>query len=80
MCWNFRAFKKSANVKRIIYKLQFQQKSLVIEFQRLSKIERDALLTPKLKEKDQKIIPFVITYNKTLPNVKQIINKHIYYK
>ena len=29
-----------------------------------------------MKEKGQKRIPFVIKYNKTLPNVKQIINKH----
>ena len=46
------------------------------EFQRLSEIDRDALLAPKSKEKDQNRIPFVITYNKTLQNVKQIINKH----
>ena len=37
--------------------------------------ERNTLLAPKTKEKDQNIIPFVIRYNKTLPNVKQIINK-----
>ena len=35
----------------------------------------DALLRPNSKEKDQKRIPFITTYNKTLPNVKQIINK-----
>ena len=51
------------------------EKFLDTEFQRLSEIERDALLTPKSKEKDQKRIPFVIAYNKTLPSVKQIINK-----
>ena len=54
----------------------FKEKSLDIEFQRLSEIERDALLTPKSKEKDQKRIPFITTYKKTLLNVKQIINKH----
>ena len=36
-----------------------------LEFQRLSQIERNALLAPKSKEKDQNRIPFVITYNKT---------------
>lgn len=45
-------------------------------FQRLSKIERNALLAPKSKEKNQNGIPFVMTYNKTIPNVKQIIHKH----
>ena len=54
----------------------FKEKFLDTEFQRLSEIERDALLTPKSKEKDQKRIPFITTYNKTLPNLKQIINKH----
>ena len=60
----------------------FNKKFLDAVFQRLSEIERDELLTPKSKEKDQKRIPFVIKYNKTLPNVKQIINKNngIYYK
>ena len=54
----------------------FKEKFLDREFQRLSEIERDALLTPKSKEKDQKKIPFITTYNKTLRNLKQIINKH----
>ena len=55
----------------------FKEKFLDTEFRRLSEIERDALLTPKSKEKDRKRIPFIATYyNKTLPNVKQIINKH----
>ena len=54
----------------------FKEKFLDTEFQRLSEIERDALLTPKEKEKDLKRILFITTYNKTLPNLKQIINKH----
>ena len=54
----------------------FKEEFLDTEFQRLSEIERDALLTPKSKEKDQKRIPFITTYNKTLPNLKQITNKH----
>ena len=44
----------------------FKEKFLDTEFQRLSEIERDALLTPKSKEKDKKRIPFITTYNKTL--------------
>ena len=54
----------------------FNEKFLDTEFPRLSEIERDALLTPNSKEKDQKRIPFITTYNKTLPNLKQMINKH----
>ena len=53
----------------------FKEKFLDTEFQRSSEIERGALLTPKPKEKDQKTIPFITIYNKTLPNVKQLINK-----
>ena len=54
----------------------FNEKLLDTEFQRLPKIERNALLTPRWKEKDQNIIYFLITCNKILSNVKQIINKH----
>ena len=54
----------------------FKEKFLDTEFQRLSEIGRDALLTPKSKEKDQKRIPFITKYNKTLPILKQIVNKH----
>ena len=55
----------------------FKEKFLDTEFQRLSEIERDALLIPKSKEKDhKKRIPSIKTYNKTLRNLKQIINKH----
>ena len=46
----------------------FNEKFLDTEFQRLSEIERNALLASKLKEGDQNRIPFVITDNKTLPN------------
>ena len=54
----------------------FKEKFLDAEFQRLSEIEGDGLLTPNSKEKDQKRILFITTYNKTLPNLKHIINKH----
>ena len=54
----------------------FNKKFLDTEFQPLSGIERNALLAPKSKEKYQNRIPFVITYNITLPNVNQINNKH----
>ena len=53
----------------------FNEKFLHTEFPQLSEIERNALLGPRSKEKGQIRIPFVITYSKTLPNVKQIINK-----
>ena len=36
---------------------------------------RETLIDPKTKEKDQKRATFVITYNKTLPNVNHI-TKH----
>ena len=52
----------------------FNSKFLDTELKPLSEIQRDALLAPKSIEKDKRT-PFVITYDKTLPNVKQIINK-----
>ena len=54
------------------------EKKLDTEFQRLSELERNALLAPKSKEKDQNRILFDIAINKVLPNVKEIINKHWY--
>ena len=41
----------------------FNEKFLNKELQQLSEVERDTLLAPKLKEKYQKRIPFVITCN-----------------
>ena len=38
------------------------------EFQQPSEIEKNALLAPKLKEKDQNRIPFVITYTECKTN------------
>ena len=54
----------------------FKANFLDTEFQRLSEIERNTLLPPKSKEKYQNRIRFVLTCINTLPNVKQIINKH----
>ena len=34
------------------------------------------MLEPKSKEKDQHRTRFVLTYNVTLPNAKQVVNKH----
>ena len=56
--------------------LDFSKNILDTRFQRVSEIESNALLAPKSEENNQNGIPFVLTYNKTLPNVKQIINKH----
>ena len=39
----------------------FYEKFLDTEFQRLSEIERNVLLAPNSKEKDQNRIPFIIT-------------------
>ena len=63
-------------LKRSFISRGINEKFLDTEFQRLPEIDRNALLAPKLKEKDQIIISFVTTYNKTLPNAKQIIIKH----
>ena len=63
-------------LKESFINLGFNEKFLDTEFQRISEIERDALLTLKSKEKDQKRIPFIIAYNKTFQNIKQILNKH----
>ena len=63
-------------LKELFINLVFNEKCLDTEFQRLSEIGRNILLVSKSKEKDQNRIPFVLTCNKTLMNVKHIINKH----
>ena len=60
----------------IIYSRGFNQKFLDTVFQRLSEIERNALLALKSKEKYRHRILFVVTCKKTLPNAEQIIDKH----
>ena len=57
-------------LKESFINLVFNEKFLGTEFQRISEIEIDALLTLKSKEKDQKRIPFIIAYNKTFQNIK----------
>ena len=52
------------------------EKCLHTEFQQLSEIERNALLAPKSKGKDQDRIPFVSTYNR-LQTVKHNSHRHI---
>ena len=69
-------FKNLQLLKKPFINPGFNKKLLDTDFQRLSENERNALLPPKSKEKDKKRIPFVMTCNKTSPNVKQIINKH----
>ena len=54
----------------------FTEKFLDTEFQQLSEIERNVLLEPKSKKRDQNRVPFVLTYNEALLNAKQVINKH----
>ena len=67
-------------LSKICINQSFKETFLDTKFQRLSEIDRDtALLAPKSKEKYQKKITFVRTYNKTLSDVKQRINKHWYF-
>ena len=75
--------KNPKSVKGIIYKSRFLQKKkrnkkkIDAEFQRLPIIKKNPSLVPKLKEKEQNRIYFLLTYE-TLWNVKQIINEHWY--
>ena len=53
------------------------KKKIDAEFQKLPIIKKNPSLVPKLKEKEQNRIYFLLTYE-TLWNVKQIINEHWY--
>ena len=67
---------ESPNLKKSFINRGFKENFLDTHLQLLSEIERNALLAPKSKEEHQNRVPFVLPNNKTLPNVKQIINKH----
>ena len=75
MQWNSELSNNLQVLKESFINRDFNEILLDTKFQPLSEIQRDALLVPMSKEKYQKRTPFVITYNKKLPNIKQIINK-----
>ena len=52
---------------------------LIDQFNQISKVTREALSTSKLKIANKLRIPLVLKFNRTLPNIKKIIDKQWHY-
>ena len=46
------------------------------QFNRISEVTREALLTSKQKIANKPRIPLVLKFNRTLPNIKKVIDEH----
>ena len=49
--------------------------SIETEIKKIKLLDRIDLLTPRTTQKVQ-VLPLTLTYNRTLPNIKQIIRNH----
>ena len=75
MCTETSEFSKNLQMlKKSFINRRFNENFFDAKFQLLSETERNALLVPKSREKNQNRISFVLMYSKTLTVVKQIIN------
>ena len=77
ICTEQDEFDKSlTQMNHAFLKRGYQQDHLTEQFKRASSKNRDELLQYKNKTNNRKIIPLITTYNKKLPNLKQMIEKH----
>ena len=63
-------------LKNDFIKRGYEQTFIQNQFDRISTRERNSLLQPKKNTNTYNRVPLVITYNKTLPNLKEILLKH----
>ena len=54
----------------------YKENCLTDQFNRISEVKRKALLTSKPKTENKPRIPLVLKFKRTLPNLKEIIDKH----
>ena len=76
ICSTFEEYRKRSQdlIKRFIEK-GYNESTVRKQVERVDHLDRSILLKyPKPKHKDT--IPFSLTYNPVLPNIKKIINKH----
>ena len=53
----------------------YDKSSIETEIKKIKLLDRKNLLTPKITQKNQ-VLPLTMTYNCSLPNIKQIIRNH----
>ena len=54
----------------------YKEHVLTDQFNRISEVTREALLTSKQKIVNKPRIPSVLKFNRTLPNIKKVIHEH----
>ena len=54
----------------------YKEHFLTDQFNRISEVTREALLTSKQKIANKPRIPLVLKFNRTLPNIKKVIDEH----
>ena len=64
------------DLKDAFIKRGYQSKILDHHFERAMNVDRKLLLENKEKPSTQENLPLVLTFNKTLPNIKNVIDKH----
>ena len=67
------------DLKDAFIKRDYQSKILDHHFERAMSVRRIILLENKEKPSTQGNLPLVLTFNKTLPNIKNVIDKHWQY-
>ena len=63
-------------LKDALAKERYQSKILDHHFERAMIVDRKILLQNKDKPSTQRNLPLVLTFNKTLPNIKNVSDKH----
>ena len=69
-------FKHLKDLKHAFIKRGYQSKILDHHFEKVMRVDRKILLENKEKPSTQENLPLVLTFNKTLPNIKNVIDKH----
>ena len=76
ICSTFEEYRKHSRdlIKRFVEK-GFNELTVRKQIKRIDHLDR-SLLLKQYKPKRKDTIPFLLTYNPVLPNIKEIINKH----
>ena len=73
--WNIR-IRHFKDLKDAFMKRGFKYEDLDYQFERAMSVDSKALLQTKEKPATQENLPRVVTFNETLPNIKNVIDKH----
>ena len=63
-------------LKESFINCSYKEHFLTDQFNQISEVSREALLTSKQKIADKPRIPLALKFNRTLPNIKKIVDEH----